>query len=329
MSALVWSVESVILGLWALVFVTTVSSSPFHSFIVRSYLIVAGATLCLQLYASARALAIGHAVSEAFVCFVTGLLLVYLMALLDPRNHTDPNLFSLPLLDDLLPLDACVGLAWFCAALISAIGMALSERGRVCTLMFHHFGYHILIVPPSILVFWLYNYDAVADEPVAQGIAYFYHGARVTHFVYTLVLIGIWSVFVALQATGECLQFEAEWPASFGEMTANGGLRYALSVLLKLTGRAACVLIPISAALTARSNAQVLLAWALTGIGGVNAFDWLRVVDALVSGRRQQPQQDEPSAMLGVSSRFSLSQPQRTDPAALPLMVDHRRDKSV
>ena len=325
MSTLVWSVESVILGLWALVFVTF-SSSPFHTFIARSHLIVAGFTLFLQLYNSARSLSIGHAVSEAFVCFVSGLFLVYLMALLDPQNYSDPNMFSMPVIDNFIPLDACISIAWFCAVLVSSIGMALSEKGRISTLMFHHFGYHILIVPPSILVFWLYNYNATATEPVSQGISFFYHGARITHFIYTMVLIGIWGVFIVLQTTGECLLYHAEWPASLGEMTANGNLRYTLSVLLKLAGRAACVLIPISAAFTAQTGSQVILAWVLTGIGGLNSFDWIRIIDSAFKEKsmfdgtftRELDPQDQPSAppqQHYTESRFFL----RHDPAALPL----------
>jgi hypothetical protein len=317
MSALVWSVESVVLGLWALVF--SLYSNPFHSFVAYSHVLISGFTLIAHLFAAARDLPIRHAISDAFVCAVCSLFVVYLMAIFDVSN---PLLFSMSVLGDFLPLDACIGLAWFSAALVSALGMALSERGRRCTLMFHHFGYHMLIVPPSFLVFWLYNYDGAAAEPVSGAIAYLYRGIRITHFLYTMVLVGIWGAFVVLQATGECLRFEAEWP-DFERMSANGGLRYALSVLLKLAGRAACVLIPISAAFTAKTSQQVILAWVLTGIGAVNALDWLKPLDYLLLGRRNTPAPLEDSESRSLGVRFRA--PSNLDPAAVALS----RDKNV
>jgi hypothetical protein len=321
MSALIWSVEGVLIGLWALVFVSF-ASSPFHTFIARAHVLISGATLLFQLINSARVLPVAHAISEAYVCAVSGLFLVYLMVLLDSKNYTDPKLFSLGVLGGFLPADACVCLGWFCAALVSAIGMALSERGRPSRLMFHHFGYHMLIVPPSLLVFWLYNYDGAASEPLSQTIQFIYQGARVTHFIYALVLVCIWGVFIVLQATGEVLQFEAEWP-SFAQMTFNGGIRYWLSLTFKLLGRFACILIPISAAFTARTTEQVVLAWALVATGGLNAFDWLQLLDRLLSARRPPIAQAEPA---GLSSAAF-------DPAALPLRawygMESWREKSV
>ena len=317
MAALVWSVESVVLGLWALVF--SRYSNPFHAFIAYCHLLISGFTLVAQLFAAARDLPIRHAISDAFVCAVSALFLVYLMALFDASN---PALFSMPIIGELLPLDGCIGVAWFCAAFVSAIGMALCERGRRCTLMFHHFGYHMLIVLPSFLVFWLYNYDATASEPVSEAIAYLYHGIRITHFLYTMVLVGIWATFVVLQATGECLRFEAEWP-DFERMSANGGLRYTLSVFLKLAGRAACVLIPVSAALTAKTGAQIALAWVLTGIGSLNALDWLKLMDRILGKRSDLPPLSEDSESRPLALRFRQSF--YMDPAAVTLS----RDKNV
>ncbi len=316
MSALVWSVESVLIGLWALVLVHF-GPSPFHSFIARTHLLISGATLLAQVFNSARALSAAHAIAEAHVCAVSGLFVMYAVALLDPDTYADPKLFFTGVVGGFLPLDACIGLGWFGAALVSAIGMALSERGRPSKLMFHHFGYHMLIVPPSLLVFWLYNYDGRADEPLSQAILLFYRGARITHFVYAVVLICIWGMFIVLQATGEFLQFEAEWP-SFSQMSANGGLRYGLSMVLKLAGRFACILIPLSAAFTAKTAAQVILMWALVAVGGLNAFDWLRVVDRLLGSNAVRPLE------------AAFAPPARTafDPAALPLR-DAWREKSV
>jgi len=331
MSALIWSVESVVLGLWALVFVQF-ASNPFHTFVARTQLIVAGATLLMQLINTARVLPAAHAISEAYVCAVSGLFLMYLVVLFDSDTYTDPKLFSMGVFGGFLPVDACVAVGWFSATLVSGIGMALSERGRPSKLMFHDFGYHMLIVPPSFLIFWLYNYDgASTSEPLSQAINFFYEGARLTHFIYTMLLVGIWGVFIVLQATGEFLQFEAEWP-SFSQMTANGGLRYALSTLLKLLGRCACILIPLSAAFTAKTTSQIMLTWALVAVGAANAFDWLQVFDYLFkmhhNARSIRIEQAPLEANLQPANIIRAF-----DPAALPLRNPHItegwRDKSV
>lgn len=313
MSALVWAVESVLLGLWALVLAQY--ATPFHSFIAYSHAPIAAATLAAHLFASARDLDIGHAISESFVCATSGLCMVYVMALLDPGNYEDPRMFSMSVVDGLLPLDACIGLGWLSAALTSALGMTLSVRGRKYALMFHHFGYHMLVVPPSFLVFWLYNYDGQASEPVSQGIALLYQGVRVTHFLYTLVLIGIWGVFVVLQATGESIQ--NDWP-DFAELTAAGEIRYTLAVILKLVGRLACILIPVSAAFTARTRPQTIMAWVLTGLGAVNSIDWLVFVDRWFSAKPDPLEQEEVAQVEQLTAR--------PDPAAVTL---HWRDKNV
>ena len=202
MSALVWSVEGVLIGLWALVFVQF-APTPFHTFVARAQLAVAGATLVMQLVASARVLPVAHAISEAYVCAVSGLFLVYVMVLLDPGHYANPKFFSMGAAGGLLPVDACVGIGWFSAALVGGIGMALSERGRPSALMLHHYGYHMLIVPPSFLVFWLYNYDGTSTtEPLSLTVQFLRQGARITHFIYTMLLVGIWGAYIVLQATG-------------------------------------------------------------------------------------------------------------------------------
>lgn len=272
--ALVWAVESAVLGLWALAL--SAFSTPFHVFLARCHASIAALTLLAHLLCAARQLDAGHAISEAFVCAVSGLLLMYVMALLDPS----PALFALPSVDGLLPLDGCIGLGWFSAAAVSALGMALSHRGRPCKLMFHHHGYHMAIVPPSFLVLWLYNYDGQAAEPVSQAIQFFYEGIRVTHWLYTLTLAGLWGVFIVLQATGEALP--------------SGRFPHALAVVLKFAGRSACVLIPVSAALTARTNGQAILAWVLAGIGAANVADWLWMVDRTFGAAPVEAEDDGP-----------------------------------
>ena len=325
MSALVWSVEGVLIGLWALVFVQF-APTPFHTFVARAQLAVAGATLVMQLVASARVLPVAHAISEAYVCAVSGLFLVYVMVLLDPGHYANPKFFSMGAAGGLLPVDACVGVGWFSAVLVGGIGMALSERGRPSALMLHHYGYHMLIVPPSFLVFWLYNYDGTsASEPLSQTVQFLRQGARVTHFIYTMLLVGVWGAFIVLQATGALLQQKN--PPAFFQMSAVEGLRYGVSGLLKLLGRCACILIPLSAVFTAKTTSQTLLAWGLVAVGAANAFDWLQILEHLFRSKSAHVASAETPPI--EASMPSL--PRTFDPAALALRYPQEgwREKSV
>jgi hypothetical protein len=225
-------------------------------------------------------------------------------------------------------VDACVGVGWFSAVLVGGIGMALSERGRPSALMLHHYGYHMLIVPPSFLVFWLYNYDGTsASEPLSQTVQFLRQGARITHFIYTMLLVGVWGAFIVLQATGALLQQRN--PPAFFQMSATEGLRYGVSGLLKLLGRCACILIPLSAVFTAKTTSQTLLAWGLVAVGAANAFDWLQILDQLFGGGSKgahiAPVETPP---------MEASLPRTFDPAALALRYhsppsDGWREKSV
>ena len=303
MSALVWSVESVFLALWALA-LTSIKPNPFHTFLARSHTILAGFTLFVQLFISARLLSMGHAVSEAFACAVSALFVVYLVVLLDPRNYSDPLLFSYSVSTDFLPLDACVGIGWFAAALISALGMSLSERGRPSRLMFHQCGYHMLIVPPSFLVFWLYNYDApITSEPVSQSVVLF--GTRVAHVIYCVVLLGIWVVFIVLQAVGESIPMYANWP--------DNDPRRILMWVLRLVGQWACVLIAASALFSVRTGAQTALLWMLISIGIVNALDWIWILEWVLGSPNNSEQQESSLPPTEFRSRL--------DPAALALHI--------
>ena len=148
-SVLVWSIESVLLGLWALVLSSY--STPFHVFIARSHVLISSFTLLLHLFIKARDLVVGSAVSQAFVCAVSSLFLSYVSMMvfyaMGPfdKSGSKVNYFSVDGLDDvsvsrskyfklplvgLLTLDACVGLAWFVAAFISSLGMAFSFTGK-------------------------------------------------------------------------------------------------------------------------------------------------------------------------------------------------------
>ena len=153
-SVLVWSTESVLLGLWALVFSTY--STPLHVFVARSHLLISSFTLVLHLYVKARGLVIGSAISQAFVCAVSALFLVY-VSLLCAENSMS-RFFKMPSVG-WLTLDACIGLAWFVVAFISSIGMALSFLKREstgssvkCSLMFHSYGLHLVIILPCLSI---------------------------------------------------------------------------------------------------------------------------------------------------------------------------------
>jgi len=152
-SALVWSTESVLLGLWALVFSTY--STPLHVFVARSHVLISSFTLLLHLYVKSRGLVIGPAISQAFVCAVSALFLVYISMLC--AENSAARFFKMPSVG-WLTLDACIGLAWFVVALISSVGMALSfvkkdsPEKHTLSLMFHSYGVHLVIVLPCLSV---------------------------------------------------------------------------------------------------------------------------------------------------------------------------------
>ena len=159
-SVMIWSVESVLLGLWALVLSSY--STPLHVFIARSHVSISSFTMILHLYVKARGLVVGSAVAQAFVCAVTALFLVYLLVLFADGSGSDPMFFNMPSVG-VFSLDACVGLAWFTAAMISAMGMALSFTqkesdevpARKTFLMFHTHGFHLVVGVPCLAICYL------------------------------------------------------------------------------------------------------------------------------------------------------------------------------
>ena len=299
MSALVWSVESAVLGAWALVF--SFYSTPFHAFIARSHSTIAGFTLVLQLVAAARDLPIGHAIAEAFVCAVSALLLVYVAALLDTSNHA--RFFSMPAAGMLVPLDAAIGIAWFCAAGVSATGMALSGVGKTvedgrrrrASLMFHQYGYHMSIVLPSLLILWLYNYDASnTGDPVYKGVKFVRNNdVSIGHTLLFIVYAGIWGVFVVAQFLGEGLFTGGkQWPA-WSDMSAGDAVRYVFAALFKFIGRGGCVLLPLSAVFASKTNAQMILTWTLVGVASANAVDLMSLFDRLTGKAKNEEEEQE------------------------------------
>jgi hypothetical protein len=169
-SVLIWSIESVLLGLWALVLSSY--STPFHVFIAKSHVLISSFTLIVQIYVKARRLVVGSAVSQAFVCAVSSLFISYISMIVlhgtgsvsDNNNYsmsTRTKYFKLPLVG-FITLDACVGLGWLTAAFISSLGMAFSfvEKENTTTttkpvtvsLMFHPYGLHLLVIIPCLVI---------------------------------------------------------------------------------------------------------------------------------------------------------------------------------
>ena len=182
-SVMVWSVESVILGLWALVLASY--STPLHTFVARCHVLISAFTTVLHLYVKARNLVVGSAVSQAFVCAVSALFLGYLAVLFASDSQSNPLYFSAPSVGP-ITLDACAGLAWFAVAFINSIGMALSSIERVQNkkneantaattatttttkrttttfLMFHPYGFHLVAVLPSLVLIYVSGFTRIS-----------------------------------------------------------------------------------------------------------------------------------------------------------------------
>jgi len=210
----------------------------------------------------------------------------------------------LPVVANTLPLDAWVGLGWFVAAATSALGLGLGWPGRRSRLMFHHFGYHMLIIGPSFLALWLYG------AAPASALSWLIGGRDVTYTLYLMMLIGAWGAFVVLQATGE---------ATSGPSWA----RWVLSGWLKLAGRAACVLIAVSGLVSVRTGSQTVLMSVLVGVAAANAVDWVWALEWVLrktsESANERGSSSQPQSGF-VDARIAPPQ-QRGDPAALALRI--------
>jgi hypothetical protein len=159
-SALTWSVESVLLGLWAVVFSSY--STPLHVFVARSHVLISTFTMVLHLAVVSRGYVVGSAVSQAFLCAVSALFLTYLLAVF--ADSDDARLFRMPGVG-LLKLDAVIGLAWFAAVLLSSLGMALSgisqqsgsRNEKKTLLMLHPLGSHVMVISPCLTILKIAN----------------------------------------------------------------------------------------------------------------------------------------------------------------------------
>ena len=289
---LIWSTESAVLGLWAIALAAY--ASAFHSFVAYSHALLSCLTLAVHLVAVAQNFPIQDVISDAFVCAVSALVLTYVVALSDSNNYT--TLFTYPILGGFLPLDGCVGLAWCTAAEVSAIGMALSVKGRRTPLMLHHCGYHISVVLPAYMVLWVDNYS----------------GALL------LALTCIWVLFVAFEIAGQVLTPDnVEWSATlFGQ-----NVNYNLFQSLKLFGRLGPMIISIfgAAAASGRSSSQAVLMWLLAAVAIWNTFDWFELIQHLIKLSKPAAHQSEQAASQPTAPYGPLHPTSTADPAAVPM----------
>ena len=300
---LIWSTESAVLGLWAIALAAY--ASAFHSFVAYSHALLSCLTLAVHLVAVAQNFPIQDVISDAFVCAVSALVLTYVVALSDSNNYT--TLFTYPILGGFLPLDGCVGLAWCTAAEVSAIGMALSVKGRRTPLMLHHCGYHISVVLPAYMVLWVDNYS----------------GALL------LALTCTWVLFVAFEIAGQVLTPDnVEWSATlFGQ-----NVNYNLFQSLKLFGRLGPMIISIfgAAAASGRSSSQAALMWLLAAVAIWNTFDWFELIQHLIKISRPAAHQLEQANSQPTAPPGHLLQNPPSDPAAVPLhTIDTTQPRST
>ena len=306
MSALIWSVESAILSMWAVV-LSLLFANTFHVFIAGSHALITAINLVSQIIISARDLSFSHAASEAYICSVSALFAVYITALVDYKNN---KYFSMTDAGFLIPLDACIGLAWFCAAFVSAFGMALSGRKKTF-LMFHHYGYHVTVTMPSLLIVWLYNYDGRNTDYYVKWVL----GKSLSHFLLFFIYACVWGSFIGFQLLSQIIKLQTlvRWE----EMTFISGGRYFLSVIFKFLGRLGCVLIPLSAVIASSTVEHVIISWTLTSIAVANAIDWIDTLNGFFSSANNSElgQAEESSGNLRTQQQPMLIE--IPDPAAI------------
>ena len=249
MAVLVWAIESVLMGLWATVIANTLSTR-FHQFMAISYLSISGITAVLQLLIVSRNPARAFAVSQAFVCTVAALALVYLSVLLDPPSYAaalgSPSA-------GILPVAGCVGLAWSIASMLSATGMALGDSTQKSTLFLHPFGYHLPTMLPCVFIAMQKNLAFLA-----------------------IVELIVWGAYVGLHffATSVSSEPAVGQGGFFSCCSGMTGLQ-VFAFVLKGIARVACLLVPV---ITWFVGSPILAVTTLV-IAGMNFFSWANVLD--------------------------------------------------
>ena len=255
-SVLIWSIESVVLGLWALVFSSY--STPLHVFVARSHVLISSFTLLLHLIVVARDLVIGSAVSQAFLCAISALFLTYVSTVL--ADDGGSKYFKMPSVG-LLKLDACIGLAWFTVVLFSGVGMALSfvkkelpqKKAKSTPLMFNSYGFHLVVICPCL---------AIAHQ-AASGIV----------CITGLTVWGIHIAYLALQLGGVDL-VRVESNASSNGPSLALRLRqlffYAIHIVVRYAALAITITVLIS---VNKSSEQFLLVACLLALSALRSLD--------------------------------------------------------
>lgn len=257
-SALIWSIESVVLGLWALVFAQY--STPLHVFIARSHVLISSFTALLHLVIISRDLVVGSAVSQAFLCAVSALFLVYMAAILtvDADGKPPAVYFTMPSVG-LLTLDAVIGLAWFCMAMLSGLGMALSFvkpatgdiKAKKTLLMFNRYGVHLVVVFPCLVL-------------VPSTLVYFSVIVWLIHLVYMAVTVGGVDITSIVLKQGEDFQ-SMRW-----YQMALFGVLYVFHMIFRF----ASIFILLMVLFIVRLNPyQLILLFCLFGVAGATSLD--------------------------------------------------------
>ena len=250
MAVLVWAIESVLMGLWATV-LANMFSTRFHQFMAISHLSISGITAVLQLLIVSRNPARAFAVSQAFVCAVAALALVYLAVLLDPSSYAaalgSPSA-------GILPLAGCVGLAWAIACMLSATGMALGDSTQKSTLFLHPFGYHLPTMLPCGFIAMQKNLAFLA-----------------------IVELIVWGAYVGLHFFATSVSSEPAAAGQGGFFSCCSGMTglQVFAFVLKGIARVACLLVPV---ITWFVGSPVLAVTTLV-IAGMNFFSWANVLD--------------------------------------------------
>ena len=263
MATLVWAVESVLMGLWALV-LSAIFSTPFHRFMAISHLLISSLTAVVALLIVSRNPARAFPVAQAFNCAVTALVLVYVAVLLHPPSYAAA--FNSPDVG-ILPLAGCVGLAWALASLLSATGMALGDSTQKSTLFLHPFGYHLPAVLPCVFI------------TLRSGMAWL----SVIEFIIWVTFAGV-HLYAAWISSG-MVSSEEDPDAVKPFLNCCTGMTYAgiFAYVTKLLARVACVLVPVLMWLACDKTADVnVLALTTIIIAGMNFLSWASVLDWLL-----------------------------------------------
>ncbi len=263
MATLVWAVESVLMGLWALV-LSAIFSTPFHRFMAISHLLISSLTAVVALLIVSRNPARAFPVAQAFNCAVTALVLVYVAVLLHPPSYAAA--FNSPDVG-ILPLAGCVGLAWALASLLSATGMALGDSTQKSTLFLHPFGYHLPAVLPCVFI------------TLRSGMAWL----SVIEFIIWVTFAGV-HLYAAWISPG-MVSNEEEPDAVKPYLNCCTGMTYTriFAYVTKLLARVACVLVPVLMWLACDKTADVnALALTTIIIAGMNFLSWASAMDWLL-----------------------------------------------